>query len=91
MPLEDVIVYGPGGSSIPNNVVATEQVDTPQTLINERSVRDKARLALTANATYLALANPTAAQNTAQIKKLTRECSGLIRLLLNQLDDVSDT
>jgi hypothetical protein len=56
-----------------------------------REIRDRARLALTANATYLAIANPNAAESTAQVKRLTRECNGLIRLLLAELQDVSDT
>jgi len=45
-------------------------------------LRTKGLAALTANQTYLALASPSTAQNTAQIKRLTRECSALIRLLL---------
>jgi len=45
-------------------------------------LRAKGLAALTANQTYLALASPSTAQNTAQVKRLTRECSALIRLLL---------
>lgn len=58
---------------------------------NRRTVEDRARTALTANATYLALGNPTAAQNLAQIRSLTRQCSALIRLALNQLDTTDGT
>lgn len=36
--------------------------------------------ALSANVTFLALASPTNAQVVAQVQRLTRECSGLLRL-----------
>jgi len=45
-------------------------------------LRAKGLAALTANQTYLAIASPSTAQNTAQVKRLTRECSAIIRLLL---------
>lgn len=58
---------------------------------NQSAILTKAQTALTTNATFLAIANPTAAQVAAQAKALTRETNGLIRLLLNALTDVSDT
>jgi len=42
----------------------------------------RARKALVANANYLAVQSPTAAQVTAQVNRLTRQNSALIRLLI---------
>lgn len=56
---------------------------------NEASIRDKLRLALGANNTYLAVTTPTAAQTTTQVKSLSRQVNALIRLANQQLD--SDT
>lgn len=58
---------------------------------NRQSIETKALNALAANVTFLALASPTTAQVTAQVKLLTRETSALIRLLLNQLGDTAGT
>lgn len=58
---------------------------------NEATLRTKAQQALTANATYLGLQSPTAAQNTAQVKALTRQVNALIRLAVGQLDDTVGT
>lgn len=63
----------------------------PVTELNAADLRDKATTALATNVTYLAIASPTNAQVAAQVKVLTRECSALIRLLLNQTDDTSGT
>jgi uncharacterized protein involved in exopolysaccharide biosynthesis len=65
--------------------------DTDPTVANLATLRTRVQTALTTNATYLALASPSTAQNTAQIQALTKECNGLIRLLLNQLDSTTGT
>jgi hypothetical protein len=58
---------------------------------NQRELITKASAAITVNNTYVARAAPTTAQNTAQIKALSRECTAIIKLLLKQLDDTTGT
>lgn len=58
---------------------------------NARTLEDRLRGFLDANRTFLALAAPTAADRNAQVARLTREASALIRYVLRDLADVSDT
>lgn len=58
---------------------------------NVNTLASRAQAALTNNQTYLALSSPTTAQNTAQIKALTRQMDGVIRLLLGLFDSVADS
>ncbi|MCX6399242.1 MAG: hypothetical protein NTX33_04825 [Propionibacteriales bacterium] len=71
-----VTTYGLGGF-IPDapqgNVAATVAVPVPITEVNRRTLTSKAGQALATNAAFLAIASPTAAQNAAQIKALTRQ------------------
>lgn len=55
---------------------------------NRSTLTDRATTALTTNVAFLGLASPTNAQTLAQVQTLTKECSALIRLLLNQLDSI---
>lgn len=73
-------------------VVWTQRNKTPDEIAadtattNGTTIRTQAAAALDTNRTFLALASPTAAQNAAQIAKLTRQMNGLIRLTLGQLE-----
>ena len=70
----------------------TIEVDrTPAEVANEATIEDRLRQALDANRTYLAIATPTAAQQRAQVARLTRQNTALIRRLLRDLTDTSDT
>lgn len=59
--------------------------------VNAQTLRDRAAQALAANATFLALVSPTNAQVLAQVQRLTKECSALIRLGQNLLDTTDGT
>lgn len=66
---------------------ATACVPTPDPAgVNAETLRQQALAALSSNRTYVALASPTAAQTTAQVKALSRQVNGLIRLALGQFD-----
>ena len=67
-------------------VVATREVDIPPEQVNRDTIQDQATQALTANRTFLAIATPTAAQNAAQAKALTRQMNGVLRLVLGKVD-----
>jgi len=60
--------------------------DPPAEETNGNTIRTQAGSALAGNRTYLALATPTAAQTTAQVRSLTQQIQGVIRLVLGQLD-----
>jgi hypothetical protein len=70
-------------------VAAQLAAETAQT--NTNTIRSRAATALTTNATFLAIASPSTAQVATQVKALTRQCDGVIRLMLNQLDTITDT
>lgn len=58
---------------------------------NERDLRDKAAQAIALNDAFLALASPSNAQVVAQVQRLTREATALIRLTVRALDSTSGT
>lgn len=58
---------------------------------NAEQLRQRALAALDANTAFLAVGAPTQAQILTQVQRLTRESSGLIRLLLGLTDDITGT
>ena len=83
-------VYDKSGAVVSTEAVALPVPD-PAEVANEATVEDRLRAGLDANRTYLAIATPTAAQQRAQVARLTRQNTALIRHLLRHLADTSDT
>jgi len=55
-------------------------------MTNKVSIESSLRANLIANRTYLAIAAPSASQNTAQIKSLTRQVNRLFRTIFGEYD-----
>ena len=83
-------VYDADGKPIETVEVKGLPVEPPGEK-NRRSIEDRLRQRIDANRNYLALASPTAAQQRAQVARLTRETNALIRLVLGLLDTADDT
>jgi len=82
----------PNGQLLDDGTVLTfdQAIDeTPASVANRETIRVQARDALVGNRAFLDLASPTNAQTLAQVKALTRQANGLIRLALGALDDVT--
>jgi hypothetical protein len=62
------------------------ELDSRTADTNRTTIVEQATTALTDNATFIAIATPTTAQNAAQIKALTRQVNKLIRLAIGKLD-----
>ena len=89
--LNDWSVYPDSGTLAPNTWVGDPLFAADTTSTNDSSLRQLAKAALDVNGTYLNVANPSNAQVAAQVKALTRQASGLIRLFLQQLDSTAGT
>ena len=94
---DDTVEYGDGttvrtvwhSDGRPPEVTVTHPPGSKEA--NRRTITTKAQTALSANATFLALSSPTAAQIRTQVNRLTREVNALIRLQLGDLDTTQDT
>lgn len=58
---------------------------------NREALLTKATAAVVVNNAFLAVASPTNAQVVAQVRALTRQNNALIKLITNNLSDVSGT
>lgn len=59
--------------------------------LNADDLFAKATTALQTNADFLALPSPSNAQTLAQVKALTRQCTGVIKQVYQLLDDTAGT
>jgi hypothetical protein len=75
------------------NGVLVSEIDVPDVPgeVTRRDIEDKLRAAIAANVAYLAKPSPTAGEVGAQVKLLTREVTGLLRLALGALDSADGT
>ena len=91
--LDDSTLYTVSAIDAASAITAAQAVQTAaqQLVTNQQTLQSRAQAALTANATFLALPSPTAAQTLAQVQTVTKECSALIRLALNLFDSTVGT
>lgn len=96
----DVILYDTAnpvqpqaGQTFVDEAVAPSRRPDSGEVVAQRDLHGKARLALTGNTTFLGVANPSNAQNAAQLKALTRQVNAMIRLVVagDLLGDNTDT
>jgi hypothetical protein len=62
------------------------ELDSDRDEANDATIRQQANNALDNNRTYLALGAPTNAQVVAQVRGLTQQLNGVVRLVLGKLD-----
>lgn len=62
------------------------EVEEDPEVVNARQIRERAVSAMQNNRDFLAKSSPTNAELATQVKALTRQTQGLIRMALNQFD-----
>lgn len=65
------------------------ELDADAQTANSATIRQQANTALDNNRTYLGISSPTTAQAVAQVRALTQQMNGVIRLVLGKLDGVN--
>jgi hypothetical protein len=77
----------------PLDVAALEatRASAVQTDANRAELLARARRAVAANNAFLLLDPPTQAQSVAQLQRLTRECTALIKLAVGDVADLTGT
>ncbi len=71
--------------TVEENTAADQRAADDLVARNEQALLEQAAAGLVANKTFLALPAPTNAQTLAQVKALTRQMNGLIRLAVHDL------
>ncbi len=69
---------------------SSQQTQTAAVAAGLADIRARLRAALGSNRTFLALDSPTNAQVVAQVRRLTRQMNGVVRLTLVDLGDGAD-
>lgn len=77
--------YKPDGTIKTTEQLTGLYVEPPEVKV-EKNIREAVEAALASNDTYLGISSPTNAMNAAQIKSLTRQMNGLIRLAVDRYD-----
>lgn len=76
-------------SDLPDDVKSAVQQRMGSRNGNEETLRNQAVASLQNNRDFLALPAPTQAQTLAQVKALSRQMNGVLRMLLGELDDTN--
>jgi hypothetical protein len=71
--------------------LSVDELSNNQQTLNRSTLETRAGNALTANNNFIAIASPTNAQAAAYLKTVAKELNAIIRLILNQVDDIGDT
>jgi hypothetical protein len=98
MPYEQVSIDGTwlvrvvDGKEVERRPATQQELTVPPppppdpTEVTRATLTEQALAAMVGNRSFVAIASPSNAQNAAQIKALSRQINGVMRLLLNQLE-----